>query len=66
MKQSELKQLKTKPMSELKLQINVLKDKMWELKKDLVAGKVKNVREIRTIKKDLARILTILNNQDGK
>lgn len=63
MKRSELKQLKNKPATELKLQANLLKEKMWELKKDLAAGKVKNVREIRAVKKDVARILTALNNQ---
>lgn len=35
-----------------------LKDKLWSLKTDLVAGKVKNVKEIKKIKKNIARILT--------
>lgn len=35
-----------------------LRDKLWSLKTDLAAGKVKNVREIQKIKKDISRILT--------
>ncbi|OQX00933.1 50S ribosomal protein L29 [Candidatus Parcubacteria bacterium A4] len=42
----------------------ILKDdreKLRQMRFDLVAGKVKNVREIRKIKKEIARILTISN-----
>jgi len=39
------------------------REKLRQLKFDLSAGKVKNVREIRKIKKDIARILTSLNNK---
>jgi len=34
--------------------------KLRQLRFDLAAGKVKNVREIRRIKKEIARILTLL------
>jgi len=63
MKRREFKQLKNKPSTELKIQLASLKDKLWELKKDLVSGKVKNVSEIRKIKKDIARITTLLAYQ---
>ncbi|MEK7071801.1 MAG: 50S ribosomal protein L29 [Patescibacteria group bacterium] len=36
------------------------REKLRQLRFDLSAGKVKNVREIRQIKKDVARILTSL------
>lgn len=36
------------------------REKLRQLRFDLSAGKVKNVREIRQIKKDIARILTSL------
>jgi len=61
MKRREFEQLKNKPENELLIQLNSLKDNLWDLKKDLVAGKVKNVRQIRVIKKDIARIMTLLN-----
>lgn len=37
------------------------KERLRELRFDLVAGKVRNIREVREIKKDIARIETILN-----
>lgn len=47
-----------------KIELNkILKDnreKLRELRFNLVSGKVKNVRQIRQIKKDIARILTLL------
>lgn len=44
--------------------LNLLKSKkerLRQLRFDLSAGKVKNVREVREIKKDIARIETVLN-----
>lgn len=58
MKASELRQ-KTKPELQKLLQDN--REKLRQFRFDLVSGKVKNVREIRQIKKDIARILTILS-----
>jgi large subunit ribosomal protein L29 len=37
--------------------------KLRALRFDLVSGKVKNIREIRKIKKTIARILTILKER---
>jgi len=39
------------------------REKLRSLRFDLASGKVKNVREIRNIKKDIARILTILKEK---
>ena len=61
MKKREFEQLKNKPKAELKIQLASLKDKSWGLKKDLAAGKVKNVSEIRKIKRDIARTMTLLH-----
>lgn len=61
MKTSELKKLKSKSKEELyKLLLDSSK-KLQDLKFNLAAGKVKNVRSIRALKKDIARILTLLN-----
>ncbi len=57
MKLSELKQKSLKELQKL-LQNN--QDKLRQLRFDLASGKVKNVREIRQIKKDIARIFTKL------
>ena len=57
MKSTELRQ---KSKSELQKLLQDLQEKLRQLRFDLVSGKVKNVREIREIKKDIARILTLL------
>ena len=51
MAKKDLEQLKPEMLPELK-------NKLWALKTDLAAGKVKNVKEIKKIKKNIARILT--------
>ena len=61
MKISELKKFKSKSKEELyKLLLDSSK-KLQDLKFNLAAGKVKNVRSVRVLKKDIARILTLLN-----
>ncbi|MEK7194014.1 MAG: 50S ribosomal protein L29 [Patescibacteria group bacterium] len=61
MKKSEFQQLKTKPLPELQKNLNEYREKLRNLKFDLAQGKVKNIREIKDIKKAIARILTIMN-----
>ncbi|MEK9186296.1 MAG: 50S ribosomal protein L29 [Patescibacteria group bacterium] len=63
MKSKELEQLKTRPVEDLKKMAQEHRDRLWQLKSDLAAGKVKNVKEIHKAKRDIAQILTILNNQ---
>jgi len=46
--------------AELKKLLQDNREKLRELRFNLESGKVKNVREIRKIKKDIARILTTL------
>lgn len=46
-----------------KQEIKEMRDKLWQLRVDLAAGKVKNVREIRKIRKDIARTLTAINSK---
>lgn len=60
MKTSELRQ---KSQVELERILTESREKLRELRFNLAAGKVKNVREIRKLKKDIAKILTILNTK---
>lgn len=62
MKISEIKQ---KSQNELHRILAEKQEKLRQLRFDLASGKVKNVREIRQIKKDIARILTILCQKDN-
>ena len=54
----KIQELKQRPEDELKKLLQDSREKLRQLKFDLASGKVKNVREIRSIKKDIARILT--------
>ncbi len=63
MKSSELHSQKE---TELKKLLQEKREKLRQLYFDLASGKVKNVREIRMIKKDIARILTILQETSNK
>lgn len=60
MKSNEFQQLKNKPIPELEKDAAENKEKLRSLKFDLAAGKVKNVREIRAIKKLIARLATLI------
>lgn len=61
MKKKELQNFKTKPETELKKNLGLEREKLENLSFDLAAGKVKNIREIRRLKKDIAQILTLLS-----
>lgn len=63
MKRKDLEQIKNKPKAELQEELKKQKEKLWTLKVDLKSGKVKNVREIRSIKKKIAVVNTILSSQ---
>ncbi len=59
METSEIKKLSK---SELQKLLEEKRNKLYQLRLSLSQKKVKNVREIREVKKDIARILTILKN----
>jgi large subunit ribosomal protein L29 len=64
MKKKQLQELKSKPKEELQKMLLDLRAKVWQYKQDLASGKVKNIKEIRATKKDIARILTISSGMD--
>lgn len=57
----KIDELRKKPKTEIKKVLNDDRDKLKQLRFDLAAGKVKNVREIRKIKKEVSQILTLLS-----
>ncbi len=57
----KISELRLKSNNELQKIMQDNRERFRQLSFDLVAGKVKNVREIRKIKKDIARILTLSN-----
>jgi len=61
MKKQEIKQMKNWSLLELKKNLSEHREKLRKLKVDLFYGKVKNIKEIKNVKKSIARILTIIN-----
>ncbi|PIP23661.1 MAG: 50S ribosomal protein L29 [Candidatus Nealsonbacteria bacterium CG_4_10_14_0_2_um_filter_38_17] len=56
-------ELRQKTEAELQKMVSENRKKMGQFRLDLASGKVKDIREIRNIKKDIARILTIIKEQ---
>ena len=56
----KINELRQKSEKELKALLQEDREKLRQLRFDLASGKVKNVREIRSKRRDIARILTIL------
>ena len=61
MKRKQITELKTKPFAELEKFVKDSKEKLRTMKFDLAAGKVKNVKDLRELRKDIARALTFMN-----
>lgn len=59
----KVRELRRKPTKELQQTLIGLRDKLRELRFNLASGKVKNIREIRQTKRNIARILTLLKEQ---
>lgn len=55
----KITELKQKSPKELQRILEENREKLRQLRFNLISGKVKNVREIRMLRKDIARILTI-------
>jgi ribosomal protein L29 len=60
MKKKELAEYKNKSIEELEKELANFRSRLSALKWDLIQGKVKNIREIRQIKKTVAQILTLI------
>ena len=60
MKRREIEELKNKSEAELHVFVKENRDRLQALRFDLAQGKIKNVKEIRKLKKAIARALTFL------
>ena len=63
MKNKELQQFKNKSLQELQKDLSGFYEKLRKLKFDLAQGKVKNIKEIKSTKKIIARIMTLINQK---
>ncbi|MBU6500785.1 MAG: 50S ribosomal protein L29 [Patescibacteria group bacterium] len=64
MKKKEIQDLKSKPKAELLNFVKEGRERLRVLRFDLAAGKVKDVTELRSMRKDLARALTFIKQAD--
>jgi len=60
MKKQDFQQLKSKSRGEMEKELRESRTKLRDLKFDLAAGKVKNVSEIKKLKKVVARLSTLI------
>lgn len=54
------KEIREKSREELEKNLRELRNKLTKIKFDIAAKQMKNHREIRKVKKDIARILTVI------
>jgi ribosomal protein L29 len=66
MKPKEIQELKNKPVPELQKLLKESRERLRLLKFDLAAGKVKDVSELRSLRKDIARIMTFMRVHRNK
>ena len=60
MKKKEFLELKTKPLAELEKSLAESRVLLRSMEFDLAAGKTANVKDIRSAKKTIARLLTLI------
>jgi len=65
MKKNDFQQYKTKSDSELRKDLGDFREKLRKFKFDLAQGKVKDIKEIKEVKKNIARIMGLIN-EHGK
>jgi large subunit ribosomal protein L29 len=59
----KIKELRRKTTKELEELLKENRHKLGQLKFDLAAKKLKNIREIRGLRREIAQILTVLNKE---
>ncbi len=64
MKDKEFQQIKIKPIEVLNKELVDYREKLRKFKFDLSQGKVKDIKEIKKTKKAVARILTIISQNN--
>ncbi|MFY9458070.1 MAG: 50S ribosomal protein L29 [Candidatus Spechtbacterales bacterium] len=56
----KIREVRQKSKEELTKMLSQNRNRLLSLRFDLAGGRVKNVKEIREVKKDIARILTLI------
>ncbi len=66
MKRKDIEELKSKPEAELRKFVADGKERLRVLRFDLAEGKVKNIAELHSLRKAVARALTFLQEASGR
>ncbi len=66
MKRQELKSLRNKSLGELRREFHDSRERLNILRFDLAMGKVDNAREIRSSRKSIAQLITIIKEKEFK
>lgn len=61
MKKQDVAKLNNRSAEELLKDAAVLREKIWEMRREIAGGKIKNVKAKRSLRKDLARTLTVVS-----
>ncbi len=63
MKRNQLKEARSRKIEELKKDLDEAKRNLAKTKLELLSGKNKNMRAVSLLRKDIAQLLTILNEK---
>ncbi len=61
--EKKIAEFKSKTKAELEKLVVEFRAKVWQYRIDIASGKTKNAKDIRTVKKAIARALTVLSAQ---
>ena len=63
MKKNRLKEMRTKDLNELEKEAGLLKEQLAKMRLESLTGKVKNLKSVKNLKRDLAQILTLIKEK---
>lgn len=63
MKKTDFEKLKNRTVAELSKDLAEAKEKLWTMKREIENGKQKNVRSAAALRRDIARIGTLIKSK---
>jgi len=63
MKTKDFQKLKNRSVTELKKDVVDLREKLWQTKREINDGKIKNVRSAAALRRDIAKTLTLIKEK---
>jgi ribosomal protein L29 len=66
MKRKDFEKIQNRSAAELRKDVAEIRERLWTTQREIAVGKVKNVRAGREIRKDIARMLTLVQQKSVK